>query len=432
MCYAIPGKIKGFEGKFALIDYFGEERKAYNELDDLRLGDYIYAQGGYVIERIPPAQAKDVLKLWKEVFFKLQKVDVRLSRLEKKSKISSKLTAILDKINHGLVCSRQDYLFLLSLRSSQDKNLLFKNANFLRHKYHQNGCCVHGIIEISNICRRDCLYCGISKRNKSLKRYRMSREEIIAAAGQAIKKYGFKAIVLQSGEDCGFKIEELASIIKEIRKKYPCLIFISFGEIGLNNLKVLFKAGARGLLLRFETSNPKLYQQINPGYRLATRLAHIKEAYRLGYLIATGSLIGIPGQTQGDVLNDVLLAQKLHAEMYSFGPFIPHKASPLKYNAFWSDDEIIKIISLIRIIDQKNGKIVVTTALETMSRQGRRKGLLAGANSVMLNVTPLSYRKLYLIYPGRAHEEESIALQIKNTISLLRSLGRAPTDLGIK
>jgi biotin synthase len=301
----------------------------------------------------------------------------------------------------------------------------------LRHKYHDNSCCVHGIIEISNDCRRNCLYCGISALNKNIQRYRMNKDEILDCAAEAVEKYGFKALVLQSAEDAAYSVEELADIVKTIKQRHAVLIFISFGEIGLDGLKKLYAAGSRGLLMRFETSNPELYAKLHPGYDLQTRIEHLRYAYELGYLIITGSLVGLPGQSADDIINDMALSRQLHAEMLSFGPFIPHPDTALAASPLPKEEAILKVISLARFTAEQNAKILVTTGFETLSDKAREKGLACGASSVMLNATPLKYRPLYAIYPNRAHEQEPIGLQIEQTIALLKSMGRAPTDLSI-
>ena len=432
MCYAIPGKIEAIDKKIVVVDYFGEKKKACNELDNLSVGDYIYAQGGYVIQKIPEAEAKSILAVWKETFFELQEVDLKLSRLNLNQKsVSKEFLRILDKASEGKKLSPDELLILIKEKNKPALQLLFKTANFLRQKHHKNSCCVHGIIEISNYCRCNCDYCGIAKGNKNITRYRLTQGQILEAARQAIQKHGFKALVLQSGEDSGYSIEELAEIIRKIKVNWPALIFISFGEVGLDNLKILYDAGARGLLLRFETSNPKLYKQVTAGKDLSSRIAHLKRAYELGYMVITGGLIGLPQQTDEDLLNDILLTKELHAEMYSFGPFIMHPQTLLAKYPSPEVETVLKVIAISRIIDAANAKILVTTALETLNPDARREALLSGANSVMLNVTPLEYRSFYSIYPARAHEKESVEAQINDTIGLLMSLGRSPTDLSI-
>lgn len=430
MCYAIPGRVEKIENNTVIVDYFGEKRKAYNELAQISIGDYIYAQGGFVVSKISESEAQSILAVWKEEFFQLQEVDLKLSRLSLDGNgTDKKLLGILDKASQSRELARPELLYLLELKEKPKLELFYKTANFLRQKYHKNSCCVHGIIEISNYCCQGCQYCGISNNNKDLKRYRMSREQILEAAQEAVEVYGFKSLVLQSGEDPGYSVEELADIVRQIKEKFPALIFISFGEIGLDGLEKLYQAGARGILMRFETSNPVLYQKIHPGMDFDSRMKHLRRAYDLGYLILTGGLIGLPGQSKEDILNDIYLAKELHAEMYSFGPFIPHPATPLAGQQPAEVEEIIKVLALARIIGDPNAKILVTTALETLSREAAKNSLMAGANSLMLNVTPLSYRPFYAIYPNRAHQSEAISTQIESTISILRSLGRAPTDL---
>ena len=200
------------------------------------------------------------------------------------------------------------------------------------------------------------------------------------------------------------------------------LIFISIGEVGKENLQRFYTAGARGLLLRFETSNPQIYATCHPGDKLQDRLQELKDAYEIGYLVLTGGLVGLSGQTNEDLLNDIILTKELHAEMYSFGPVIPSDVR---------SETVLKVLAVSRIVDPINAKILVTTGFETLDPDARKLGLLAGANSVMLNVTPEKYSSLYTIYPDRAHGNESIPEQIETTLALLKDLGRAPTDLGI-
>lgn len=417
MCYAIPGRVSEILEKTAIVDYFGEKRRAINELPELRIGDYIYAQGGFVIKILPEAEALDILETWKEVFFELRKTDLRLSRLE-----GTESHRVLDKAAEGLPLKREELIELVKTEDPGELQQLYRVANFLRQKHLKNACCVHGILEFSNYCQNDCVYCGIRKSNDKLKRYRMSEEEILSAVEEAVEKHGFKALVLQSGEDPEFGGERLADLIKEIKKRFAVLLFISSGEVGRRNLEKLYAAGARGLLMRFETSNPELYEQLHNGDSLEDRLRDLRDACEIGYLILTGGLIGLPGQTEEDILNDILLTKELHAEMYTFGPILPNGPKT---------DLVLKVLAVSRIVDPENAKIVVTTGFETLDANGRRQGLLAGANSMMLNVTPLKYRSFYSIYPNRAHEAENIENQIKEAIDLLYSLGRAPTDLGI-
>ncbi len=432
MCYAIPGRVKDIKGKQVIVDYFGQEKKAINEFYNINRGDYICAQGGFVIKKVKEDEAKEILEAWQELFFQLQDVDLRLSRLDlDKGVDDKKLRLILDKALENRSLKKEELLYLINLDNQQSLKLIYKSANFLRQKYHKNSCCIHGIIEISNHCQRQCAYCGISADNKGLLRYRMGPEEIIDTATEAVEKYGFQALVLQSGEDPYLAAEELASIIRRIKERVAVLICISFGEVGLEALDTLYQAGARAMLMRFETSNPKIYADLHPGQKLDTRLAHIRRAAEIGYLIMTGALIGLPGQSAEDIINDIYLTKVLGAEMYSLGPFLPHPRSPLGSFKAPTPELVLKTLALARFIDPERAKILITTALETVMPTARREGLLAGANSLMLNLTPIKYRQHYEIYPNKAHSKELINIQIKEAISLLKSLGRAPTDLGV-
>jgi biotin synthase len=432
MCYAIPGRVEAMDDRYVTVDYFGEKKRAINELPGLRIGDFIYAQGGFVIQALPEQEARSILSVWKETFFELQEMDLRLSRLDMEDRgVNKKTLRILDKAAESRALSDDELYHLLTLENEHERAMLYKTANFLRRKHLGNSCCVHGIIEFSSYCARNCFYCGISTHNNKLTRYRMTDGEIYAAVDEAVETHGFQALVLQSGEDPEFPAPRLAELIREIKRRHPCLIFVSVGEVGIGGLQELYDAGARGVLLRFETSNPELYQNLHPGFTLDSRIAHLKAAYEMGYLIITGGLIGVPGQTKHDMLNDILLARELHSEMYSFGPFIPHPGTPLADQPVAPVEQILNTLAVARAADPDNAKILVTTSFETADPQAREKGLMAGANSVMLNVTPEHFRECYEIYPNRAHLHESIPVQIETTLNLLRGLGRAPTDLGV-
>lgn len=392
MCYAIPGKVTEINDNIVTVDYFGEKRRARNDFYTLSSGDYIYAQGGLVIKVVPKEEALGVLDAWREVFFKLQDVDLGLA--------------------------------------DEPKNL-YQRANAIRQKRLGNSCCIHGIVEFSNYCANDCLYCGIRKSNAKLTRYRMAIDEIMEAVGYAVNELNFKALVLQSGEDYWYTKERLAGLIEQIMREFPALLILSVGERDKELYKKLYEAGARGVLLRFETANPSLYEKYRPGHRLEDRIELIKELKRIGYLVFTGFLIGLPQQTDEGLINDIELAGSLSPEMFSFGPFIPHPDTPLKGAPRPTTELALNAIARTRI-RYPESRILATTSLETLDKEnGAKLGLLSGANSLMINVTPERYQRLYEIYPGRAGIDVSVTEKIDSTLKLLHSLGRAPTDLGI-
>lgn len=427
MCYAIPGKVVQIRKRGLVVDYFGERKNVINEfIEGVSVGDYIYAQSGIAIRKISEKEALLILDDWKEIFFKLKEHDLRLASA-KSAPIKGGIKAILAKRGTPLV--KEDLLCLLKTKDKAELEALFQAANSLRQERLQNSCCVHGILEFSNYCRNLCTYCGIRSTNKRLERYRLMPEEIIRYAEEAVNKLGFNALVLQSGEDLWYTDEMLVEIVKRIRERCGVLVFLSVGTRSLDCYTALYEAGARGVLLRFETSNPKLYARFHSGPKadLKYRLELLRHAKQKGYILITGSLIGLPGQTEEDVADDILLAKSLGTEMYSFGPLIASARQSGAQNV--EITTVLKALAVCRLADP-DAKILVTTALETLDGEGRRRGLLAGANSLMINVTSPECRKKYAIYPNRAGNEISVDQNIKKTRELLYELGRAPTDLG--
>ncbi|HQG30220.1 MAG TPA: radical SAM protein, partial [Candidatus Ozemobacteraceae bacterium] len=281
------------EGRNVTVEYFGEPRRAISEMHDLTVGDYVYAQGGFVIQRIPATEADSVLAFWKETFFELQERDLQLSRLRlDDSSIDRGLLSLFDRALEERPVTDDDLEQLLTLESPSEVEYLFRVANFLRHKRQGNSCCVHGIIEFSSHCSGACLYCGLSAGNTALPRYRLDRDALLGAVREAVEIWGFKTLVLQSGEDAGRTVDELVEIIAEIKARWPLLLFISVGEISIDALRRCYDAGARGLLMRFETSNPDLYARMRPGRRLEDRLTLLRAARETGYLLITGGLVG--------------------------------------------------------------------------------------------------------------------------------------------
>ena len=431
MCYAIPGNVKNIADNLITIDYFGEERKARNDFYNLQVGDYVYAQGGFVVQKIDEKDAEDILDTWKELFFELKETDARLSRLyNDKPNLDKGFLKIIDRATYGKSISHQEALRLLLSEDPDEIDVLHKSANFIRQKFLGNACCVHGIIEFSNTCICRCAYCGISSSNTGLKRFRLKPEEIPDLVADAVKRFGFKGIVLQSGEDPSYRSEVILEMIRKIRKNSPVFIFLSIGEREDAFYQKAFDAGARAVLFRFETSDNVLYSELHPHSSLRERTRYLELFKDIGYIIATGGMIGIPGQKAESVIDDFMFARDLGCDMYSFGPFIPHPDTQLSRHDSPGAEYVLNALSVLRLIDPY-GKILVTTALESLNPRARRDALMAGANSIMLNLTPKDYVELYNIYPNRAAVNISVENQIEDALQLLKSIGRAPTDLGI-
>ena len=413
------------------MDYYGERRTVVNEFKGLAAGEYVYAQGGFIVQRIPDDEAREILDVWRELFFRLKAVDEEKSRGGVKPKVGAEFAKTVGKAERGGTLLPGEIAAMVGADGPNAEYLALA-ANRVRKDALKNSCCVHGIIEFSNHCGSDCGYCGIRAGNKRLDRYRMTVDEIVEAADEAVNVHGFRALVLQSGDDPGYTDDMLVEAAGRVKERCPALLFMSVGTRSRECYRRMYEAGARGVLLRFETSNPKLYAQLHKGPKasLKDRLAAIRYAVELGYVVATGSLIGLPGQTDLDIAGDIILAKNLKAEMHSFGPLIPHPDTPLADSPKPPLEKVLNVIAADRLNDRES-KILVTTALETLDGDGRRRGLLAGANSLMINVTPIRYRMRYSIYPGHAREADA-ALEIRGTLDLLYSLGRAPTDLGVK
>src|SRR3989338_1540021 len=431
MCYAIPGKIIEIKGDIAVVDYFGEHRNALNKFLKAKIGEYVYAQGGILIDKLPESEAVEILKIWQDKFFELKKTNRRLAKTTTTNSTvySHPLLELMQKVNLNKELTKNELLTLLKAKNRDELNLIYTTANNIRQKEHDNACCVHGIIEFSNYCRNNCLYCGIRKEadlNK-VERYRMTEEEIFNAAKYAVKELGFKALVFQSGEDEWFSEEKLIKLIKEI-SKLNILIFISIGLRPKETYKKLYDAGAKAVLLRFETSNKRLFEKLRPNTSFDERIQLIKELKQIGYIVATGFLIGLPDETDDDIINNILLTKELKADMYSFGPFIPSENTLLLHHKVVDKNIVLKAIAISRFVD-RDSNILVTTALETLDKDARTQGLLAGANSLMINLTPTKFKKKYMIYKRRYDAQKPIKEEITETINMLYSLGRAPMDI---
>jgi len=431
MCYAIPGKVAELFDNKATIDYFGEKRTVLNEFS-LNIGDFVYAQAGVVIQKIETDIATRILESWKEDFMKLKKIDEELAVVDDTVVKDKKILEILKKSDASPI-NKEDALELLKIRDNDEISLLLQTANKVRQKNLKNSSCIHGIIEFSNYCKNNCSYCGIRKDNLKLKRYRMSEDEIVNLAIYAAKELNFKAIVLQSGEDDFYTTDILVRLIKKIKEKSDVLIILSIGERELDDYAKMYDAGCRGVLIRFETSNPEIYKNIhiNGKSDFEKRINLIKNLREMGYLIITGFLIGLPEQTNQIIIEDILFSVNLKPDMYSIGPFIPHSETPLKDSKKIDLESSLKVIAVLRLLDPES-KILETTALETLDKLNNGKsGLLSGANSLMINITPMKHKIFYNIYENKAGVEDELKDSIDKTIKLLYSIGRAPTDLGI-
>lgn len=324
--------------------------------------------------------------------------------------------------------SRNDIIEILKDDSNND--WLFSLADKTREEYVGDEVHLRGLIEFSNICKRQCKYCGLRCEDKYIDRYRISKENIISYAEHAVNM-GYKTIVLQSGEDEYYNTDLMCEIIAGI-KKLGVALTLSIGEKTYEEYKAFKEAGADRYLIRIETTDKTLYNQMHPNMDFDNRVRCLENLGRLGYEVGTGCLVGLPNQTIESLADDILFFKEINADMVGIGPFIPHPHTPLKDSATGSFTLALKVMALTRIL-LKDINIPATTAMETLNPNGRIIALQSGANVVMPNVTTTEYRAKYEIYPNKICINENPD-KCKGCISAkIQSIGRTvSTSFGFR
>lgn len=312
------------------------------------------------------------------------------------------------------------------LKDDVGQEKLLREADKVRHDNVGDEVHLRGLIEFSNICRNNCLYCGIRRDNKLLQRYRMSEDELIETARRGAE-LGFKTIVMQSGEDMYYDTGRMCRIIETI-KKFDVAVTLSLGERKYEEYKDFRNAGADRYLMRIETTDKDLYHRLDPAMSWQYRYECLLMLKELGYELGSGSMVGLPGQSVESIADDLLFMQELEVDMAGIGPFIPHQQTPLKDTAGGTLNLALRTMALMRIM-LPDINIPATTAMESLHPQGRIKALQSGANVVMPNITEGEYRKLYELYPGKicvndtpAHCRSCIGLKI---MSIGRTIGQS-------
>jgi biotin synthase len=325
------------------------------------------------------------------------------------------VTSITDILNKNEF-SRADIIRLLNCEG-EDRTFLFKTSSAIKEKYIGHKVWFRGLIEFSNVCGKDCLYCGIRKGNKSLLRYNLDDDEILEAAKFAYKnRYG--SIALQSGElESVFVTGRIENLLERIRKmsEGELGVTLSVGEQEPEVYRRWFDAGAHRYLLRVESTNPELYGKIHPAdsrHSFSRRLECLKSLQEIGYQTGTGVMIGLPFQTMDDLAGDLLFMKEFDIDMCGMGPYIEHADTPLiKHAAKLMPlkerfDLTLKMIAIIRIM-MKDINIVAATALQAIDPIGREKAVKIGANILMPNITPGKYRDSYKLYDNKPCTDDS-------------------------
>ncbi|MCB2361248.1 [FeFe] hydrogenase H-cluster radical SAM maturase HydE [Clostridium estertheticum] len=306
---------------------------------------------------------------------------------------------LLEVINKAKIEHNLSKLEIIALLKSNDMDQeLFNAADEVRKKYVSDDVHLRGLIEFTNICKNNCLYCGLRRDNKNLVKYRLTHEQILDFATKA-KSFGYKTIVLQGGEDDYYTVDKIIKIIKDI-KALGLALTLSLGEKTYDEYKAFKEAGADRYLLRIETTDKKLYEDLDPGMSHEYRLNCLKNLKKLGYEVGTGVMVGLPNQTIESYADDILFFKEINADMLGIGPFIPNEDTPL---ASCYGRELImslKVMAITRLL-LPDINIPATTAMESLNKNGRLMALQSGANVVMPNVTEGEYRKYYALYPGK-------------------------------
>ena len=310
------------------------------------------------------------------------------------------LKDIIEKLYKEHNADREELLFLLNNIDDENKELLIKRADETRRKYYKDSVYLRVLIEFTNICSRHCRYCGIRADNKNADRYRLTKEQILSCAHIG-EKLGYKTFVLQGGEDPYFTDDIMTDIISTIKEKHPdCAITISLGERSYESYEKMFKAGADRYLIRHETASRKLYEKLHPNASFDNRRKCLYDLRKIGYQIGSGFMIGLPGQTNKDLVEDLIFVKELNPEMCGIGPFIPQKDTPLKDEKGGTLEDTITMLAILRLL-LPDCLIPATTSLGTIHPLGREMGLKAGANVVMPNLSPTDVREKYALYDGK-------------------------------
>jgi len=307
---------------------------------------------------------------------------------------------LLEKAYQTNDLTKEEITYLLENITHTDREVLYNYALKTKQAYYGDKVYLRGLIEFSNICRQDCLYCGIRASNAKVERYRLTPEEILGCCDKGYA-LGYRTFVLQSGEDLWYTEEILVGLINEIKKRYPeVAITLSIGERSVDTYQRLFTTGADRFLMRHETASEELYNKLHPTMRFEDRRACISALKDLGYQVGAGFMVGLPGQTPADLAEDLRYLEGLHPDMIGIGPFIPHSETPLGVEKGGTIEDTLVMVALARLLIPES-LIPATTALGTLHPQGRELALKAGANVVMPIITPTSVRKQYSLYENK-------------------------------
>ncbi len=308
---------------------------------------------------------------------------------------------LIEKLEREQTLTKEEWVRLIEGRTEETDTFLFERARKIRQQHYGKDVYIRGLIEFTNFCRNNCYYCGIRRSNQNLHRYRLTEEEILDCCRNGYE-LGFRTFVLQGGEDGWFTQEKMMDLIKKIKGEFPdCAITLSVGERKKEEYEAYFKAGADRFLLRHETANEEHYRFLHPKeLSLQERKDCLWNLRNIGFQVGSGIMVGSPGQTAEHLAEDLLFLKELNPHMVGIGPFIPHKDTPFAKETAGTLELTLFLLGAVRLMLPKV-LLPATTALSTIHPDGRKMGILAGANVVMPNLSPKENRKFYSLYDNK-------------------------------
>lgn len=327
---------------------------------------------------------------------------------------------LIDQLYREENLSDAELLYILDTISEEDTPYLFEKALQRKSEYYEDTVFMRGLIEFTNYCKQNCNYCGIRAANGKVERYRLSKEAIMNCCAEG-HRLGYRTFVLQGGEDPYFTDDVLADLVSTIKATYlDCAITLSVGERSTESYKRLRDAGADRYLLRHETASKPLYEALHPHMSFENRRRCLLDLKAIGFQVGAGFMVGLPEQTNADLVEDLRFLKTLEPEMIGIGPYIPHDETPLKGNTGGTVEKTCLMLALTRLLLPKV-LLPSTTAMGTLDPKGREKALKAGGNVVMPNLSPIDVREKYELYKDKictgdeaAHCRQCIEGRIKS------------------
>jgi len=331
---------------------------------------------------------------------------------------------LIDQLRAERSLPAEGYEQLIAQRTPELAEKLARAAVVECERVYGNAVYTRGLIEFTNHCKNDCLYCGIRAGNASCRRYRLSREQVLACAERGYS-FGFRTFVLQGGEDPTITDEWLCETVRALKGAHPdCAVTLSVGERERESYRRLREAGADRYLLRHETASAAHYRKLHPrAMSYDNRMRCLQDLRDLGYTVGCGFMVGSPFQTPADLASDLKFIERFGPEMCGIGPFVPHHATPFAGFPGGTVELTCFMLSLIRLI-KPDILLPATTALGTIDERGREKGMLSGANVVMPNLSPADVRDDYEIYDGKLRTGDEAAENCGKLGERMASIGR--------